>query len=97
MRITLNPRMIITAGVLCFSFVVTSHATTDKPSVVATKKWNPTPFLPRNCYGIKPWASGQVYNGGETVVYNGHKYLAKWWTTGDQPGVSDVWQDLGAC
>ena len=36
--------------------------------------------------------STKVYLGGETVIYNGEKYTAKWWTQGDTPGKSDVWE-----
>lgn len=30
-----------------------------------------------------------------TVRYQGRRYQAKWWTQGEQPGGSDVWEDLG--
>ncbi|MFF5333043.1 lytic polysaccharide monooxygenase [Streptomyces sp. NPDC013181] len=46
------------------------------------------------------WDAGRVYNGGNTVSYNGHNWRAKWWVQGEQPGTSGtwgVWQDLGAC
>ncbi|MGL5381176.1 lytic polysaccharide monooxygenase [Clostridium sp.] len=38
------------------------------------------------------WDSDQIYLGGEIVTYNGLEYKAKWWTKGDVPGESDVWQ-----
>lgn len=40
------------------------------------------------------WDSTAVYNGGDTVSYQGRKYKAKWWTQGEKPGSSDVWEDL---
>lgn len=40
------------------------------------------------------WDSTAVYNGGDTVSYQGKKYKAKWWTQGETPGSSDVWEDL---
>ncbi|MEJ2766420.1 glycosyl hydrolase family 18 protein [Photobacterium sp. MCCC 1A19761] len=40
------------------------------------------------------WDANQVYVGGDVVVYNGMKYKAKWWTRGEQPGTSDVWQQI---
>lgn len=40
------------------------------------------------------WDSAAVYNGGDTVSYRGRKYKAKWWTQGEKPGSSDVWEDL---
>lgn len=41
------------------------------------------------------WNSGAVYVGGDTVSYQGRRYRAKWWTQGEKPDVSDVWEDLG--
>lgn len=40
------------------------------------------------------WDSTAVYNGGDTVSYQGRRYQAKWWTQGEKPGSSDVWEDL---
>lgn len=41
------------------------------------------------------WDPGAVYTGGDTVSYQGRRYRAKWWTQGEEPGSSDVWEDLG--
>lgn len=41
------------------------------------------------------WDSTAVYIGGDTVSCQGRRYRAKWWTQGEKPGVSDVWEDLG--
>ncbi|MGF1724270.1 glycoside hydrolase family 19 protein [Photobacterium nomapromontoriensis] len=48
--------------------------------------------------GATTWNKDTVYTEGNTVIYNGVTYTAKWWTTGDIPGQSDVWQaqDSGA-
>ncbi|MFC8538167.1 lytic polysaccharide monooxygenase [Streptomyces sp. NPDC057249] len=49
---------------------------------------------------VAAWNSGSVYNGGETVSYNGHTWRAKWWVTGEEPGTTGewgVWEDLGVC
>ncbi len=46
------------------------------------------------------WDASAVYNGGAEVIYQGHRYSAKWWTQGDEPtksGQWGVWKDLGAC
>lgn len=40
------------------------------------------------------WDGAAVYTGGDTVSYQGRKYKAKWWTQGEKPGSSDVWEDL---
>ncbi|WP_394364027.1 carbohydrate-binding protein [Chitinophaga barathri] len=49
------------------------------------------------CNGVLPWSSGTVYNAGQFVVHNGRLYVAKWWTQGEMPGISLVWEDQGAC
>ncbi|MFB6890946.1 glycoside hydrolase family 19 protein [Kitasatospora sp. NPDC056327] len=46
-----------------------------------------------------PWSSSAVYTGGASVSYNGHNWLAKWWTQNEPPstGGSGVWSDQGTC
>ena len=34
----------------------------------------------------------KVYTGGDTVVYKGKTYKAKWWTRGEDPETSMVWE-----
>lgn len=41
------------------------------------------------------WSSAAVYTGGDTVSYQSRLYRAKWWTQGETPDGSDVWEDLG--
>lgn len=41
------------------------------------------------------WDRSLAYTGGDTVSYEGRRYRAKWWTQGEAPGSSDVWEDLG--
>lgn len=41
------------------------------------------------------WDSAAVYTGGDLVSYQERQYRAKWWTQGETPGSSDVWEDLG--
>ncbi|MGZ7442202.1 glycosyl hydrolase family 18 protein [Paenibacillus sp. TH7-28] len=38
------------------------------------------------------WDSSKVYLSGDIVSYNGQEYKAKWWTQGDTPGTSEVWE-----
>lgn len=38
------------------------------------------------------WDASQVYVGGDTVVYNGVTYKAKWWTQGDRPDLGGAWE-----
>lgn len=39
------------------------------------------------------WDAQTVYTGGEEVAYGGKIYRARWWTQGEAPGTSDVWED----
>lgn len=41
------------------------------------------------------WDRTAVYTGGDVVSYQGRRYRAKWWTQGEQPGSSDIWENLG--
>ncbi|WP_410589566.1 family 20 glycosylhydrolase [Amycolatopsis sp. lyj-23] len=46
------------------------------------------------------WSATQVYTGGNVVSHNGHKWTAKWWTQGEEPGTTGqwgVWTDNGTC
>ena len=46
-----------------------------------------------------PYVAGNVYTNGMVASYNGHNWLAKWWTQNEAPstGGSGVWADQGAC
>lgn len=52
---------------------------------------SPSPLNPPS----STWDRSLVYTGGDTVSYEGRRYQAKWWTQGEAPGSSDVWEDLG--
>lgn len=41
------------------------------------------------------WDRTAVYLGGDTAIYQGRVYRAKWWTLGEVPDRSDVWEDMG--
>lgn len=40
------------------------------------------------------WKSDKVYVGGDTVTWKGKEYKARWWTQNNQPGTSDVWENM---
>lgn len=42
--------------------------------------------------GDTTWDGNATYNAGDLVLYNGVQYRAKWWTQGDTPGATDVWE-----
>ncbi|WP_277207792.1 ExeM/NucH family extracellular endonuclease [Isoptericola croceus] len=42
------------------------------------------------------WTSSQVYVGGETVVHDGERWQARWWTRNQEPGLAHgPWQRQG--
>lgn len=42
------------------------------------------------------WNSSKTYAQDKIVSYKGHLWKAKWWANaGDEPGVANMWQDLG--
>lgn len=45
------------------------------------------------------WSAGAVYLGGDQVSHADRAWQAKWWTQGEEPGVtgSGVWEDQGPC
>ena len=52
----------------------------------------PVTVLADTTGGVSTWDPNQVYNTGDTVMFDGVKYTAKWWTKGEQPGSSSVWE-----
>ncbi|MCE2594642.1 hypothetical protein K6Y31_07420 [Motilimonas cestriensis] len=40
------------------------------------------------------WDANKIYNTGDSVMVNGVKYTAKWWTKGEKPGTSAVWAEF---
>ncbi|KAF7764190.1 chitinase [Pseudoalteromonas citrea] len=44
--------------------------------------------------GGDTWQADKVYVGGDTCVYGGVTYQAKWWTRGEEPGKAQVWKAL---
>ncbi|MEJ6475407.1 lytic polysaccharide monooxygenase [Pseudoalteromonas piscicida] len=40
------------------------------------------------------WRADRVYTAGDTAVYQGKSYRAKWWVKGQQPDQSDAWELL---
>jgi hexosaminidase len=61
--------------------------------------WETGTGNPGTC-SLPAWSATSVYNGGTSVSHNGHKWYAKWWTQGEEPGTTGqwgVWRDDGAC
>ncbi|PFG44435.1 chitinase [Isoptericola jiangsuensis] len=76
----------------------TSPTPSPSPTTTTTPTPSPSPTAP-TCAGTA-WSRSAVYTGGNVVVHNGHKWRAKWWTTGEEPGTTGqwgVWEDQGTC
>lgn len=41
---------------------------------------------------IMEWNKETVYTSGDYITFEGHTYKAKWWTRGEKPSTSDVWE-----
>lgn len=44
--------------------------------------------------GKTTWDTNTVYVGGDLVWYEGKQYKARWWTRGENPATSSVWQEV---
>lgn len=42
--------------------------------------------------GDTTWDEAAIYVGGDTVIYNGVEYTAKWWTQGNRPDLGGPWE-----
>jgi chitinase len=70
----------------------------------ATPPQSPPPTSPPPTGGggtctAPAYSSTAIYVNGDEVSYNGHTWMAKWWTQGEAPstGGSGVWTDEGPC
>lgn len=52
-----------------------------------------TPDSPISHY-VTDWDKQKTYTAGHKVLFNGNVYTAKWWTLGEKPSSSDVWQKV---
>ena len=44
--------------------------------------------------GNTTWQAGNIYLAGDTVLFNGKEYRAKWWTQGNQPDQGGPWEEV---
>ena len=58
-----------------------------EPEPTEPKPTEPSIVVPEDTY-----VSKKVYHRGDTVVFNGKTYKAKWWTRGENPETSQVWE-----
>ncbi|WDE01943.1 glycosyl hydrolase family 18 protein [Thalassomonas actiniarum] len=44
--------------------------------------------------GNTTWLASEIYVAGNTVMYEGTEYRAKWWTQGDRPDLGGPWEEV---
>ena len=72
----------------------------DSSALVTTQRdGKPLPEIAKALFGRFPAFWGRyftsIFTAGDVVVYNGAKYLAKWWTRNQAPGDPyGPWQPL---
>lgn len=73
-----------------YTFSVTAEDAAGNVSSAATV--NATTAAEAGPGEYPDWDASVAYTGDERVVYNGDIYEAQWWTQGDRPDQSDVWE-----
>lgn len=63
-----------------------------EPEVTEPKPTEPKPTEPSTVVPGDTYVSDKAYHRGDTVVFNGKTYRAKWWTRGENPETSQVWE-----
>ena len=61
--------------------------------------WDTGGPTPGPCAPARVGARLRLHDGN-VVSHNGHKWTAKWWTKGEEPGTTGqwgVWRDDGVC
>ncbi|MFI3211017.1 MAG: glycosyl hydrolase family 18 protein [Peptostreptococcaceae bacterium] len=62
-----------------------------KPEPEVEPEVKPEPEVDQDVEG-DTYDSTKVYLGGDTVIYKGEKYTAKWWVKGETPDKSQAWE-----
>lgn len=63
-----------------------------EPKVTEPVTTEPKPTEPSTVVPGDTYVSDKAYHRGDTVVFNGKTYRAKWWTRGENPETSQVWE-----
>ena len=65
----------------------TTEPTPTEPKITEPEPTEPGIVVPEDTY-----VSDKAYHRGDTVVFNGKTYKAKWWTRGENPETSRAWE-----
>ena len=83
------------------TYAITAKVTDDKGQTNTSPVLN---FTVTGSCTAQAWNATTAYNGGAIVEYLGIKYLANWWTYGEQPnthnggsGTGQPWLSQGTC
>lgn len=71
---------------LTYSVTDSNNATTTVSCTISVINPDEPPI------GQTTYDPNKIYNSGDKVMYNGQEYTAKWWTKGETPGNSAVWE-----
>lgn len=71
---------------------VSTEPQVTEPKPTEPEVTEPKPTEPGNGNPGDTYVSGKAYHRGDTVVFNGKTYRAKWWTRGENPETSQVWE-----
>ena len=83
-----------------FSKFSVRFAGATPPQTTTTPTTPPTTTPGGGSCTAAEWDRAKVYVKDDAVSHNSHKFTAKWWTQGEEPGTTGewgVWQDNGAC
>ena len=90
-----NQQSVQTEGAQSASTEASSGSAETHDSIISDESSTHSDILSSTETSVKAWDSSAVYTGGDSVSYQGRVYRAKWWTQGETPGNSDVWEDMG--
>ncbi len=78
-------------GTYNYKIVLTNGTkSTEAKTAVVVKIGEVTPPEPSK----DTYDPSKIYNTGDTVIYKGITYKAKWWTKGETPGTSAAWEQV---
>ncbi|RAJ80309.1 chitinase [Chitinophaga dinghuensis] len=101
--VTAAPYSYTWSNVSAGSYVLTAKATDNGNATTTSVAVNITVngSGSNTCNGIPLWDPAKAYWGGDSAVYNGNLYKAKWWTQNNRPDIStgdgQPWLLVRAC
>lgn len=98
------PYEFIWTGVTAGTYAITAKAYDNQNKVTTSTVSTITVNNAGGACTAPVWSATTAYNGTQSVQYNGIKYTANWWTSGDRPdlnngpvGTGKPWTSNGTC